>query len=67
MAHSLNLRVVAEGVETEAQRVFLKSHRCDEFQGFLFGHPVAASEFARSLVQAQHDRSAPAQAVSALA
>jgi diguanylate cyclase (GGDEF)-like protein/PAS domain S-box-containing protein len=62
MAHSLNLRVVAEGVETEAQRAFLKSHRCDEFQGFLFGHPVAASEFARSMTQAQHDRSAPALA-----
>jgi diguanylate cyclase (GGDEF)-like protein/PAS domain S-box-containing protein len=67
MAHSLNLRVVAEGVETEAQRAFLKSHRCDEFQGFLFGHPVAAAEFARSLSQAQHDRSAPALVVSALA
>ena len=53
MAHSLNLRVVAEGVETEAQRAFLKLHSCDEFQGFLFGHPVSAAEFARSLDQVQ--------------
>jgi PAS domain S-box-containing protein len=67
MAHSLNLRVVAEGVETEAQRTFLKAHGCDEFQGFLFGHPVSAAEFARSMVLAQQERSAPAPAVSALA
>ena len=67
MAHSLNLRVVAEGVETEAQRAFLKAHSCDEFQGFLFGHPVSADEFARSMTLAQHDRSAPVLAVSALA
>jgi diguanylate cyclase (GGDEF)-like protein/PAS domain S-box-containing protein len=67
MAHSLNLRVVAEGVETEAQRAFLKAHACDEFQGFLFGHPVSAAEFARALSPALHDRSAPALAVSALA
>jgi len=67
MAHSLNLRVVAEGVETEAQRAFLKSHGCDEFQGFLFGHPVSAAEFARSMTLLQHDRGALALAVSALA
>jgi diguanylate cyclase (GGDEF)-like protein/PAS domain S-box-containing protein len=49
MAHSLNLRVVAEGVETEAQRRFLQDHGCDEFQGFLVSVPVAAEDFARLL------------------
>jgi diguanylate cyclase (GGDEF)-like protein/PAS domain S-box-containing protein len=56
MAHSLNLRVVAEGVETEAQRSFLELHSCDEFQGFLVSPPVTAIEFAHSLVQARHKR-----------
>jgi diguanylate cyclase (GGDEF)-like protein len=44
MAHGLDLRVTAEGVETEAQMNFLRDHRCEEVQGFLFGRPVAAEE-----------------------
>jgi EAL domain-containing protein (putative c-di-GMP-specific phosphodiesterase class I) len=52
MAHSLNLRVVAEGVETEAQRRFLQEKGCDEFQGYLVSVPLGAFEFARLLVQA---------------
>ena len=55
MAHSLKLRVVAEGVETEAQRSFLKAHHCDEFQGFLFSTAVEAPRFAR-MVQEQPSR-----------
>jgi diguanylate cyclase (GGDEF)-like protein/PAS domain S-box-containing protein len=51
MAHTLKLKVVAEGVETEAQRAFLKSSGCDEFQGYLFSRPVAAAEFASLLAQ----------------
>jgi EAL domain-containing protein (putative c-di-GMP-specific phosphodiesterase class I) len=39
MAHSLRLRVVAEGIETEAQLAFLKSHGCDQGQGFLLARP----------------------------
>jgi diguanylate cyclase (GGDEF)-like protein/PAS domain S-box-containing protein len=40
LGHNLNLEVVAEGVETEAQLAFLRSHRCDDVQGFLFSQPV---------------------------
>ena len=46
MAHSLSLRVVAEGVETEGQADILRLLRCDELQGFLLGEPMQAGEFA---------------------
>jgi diguanylate cyclase (GGDEF)-like protein/PAS domain S-box-containing protein len=42
MARSLKLRVVAEGVETGAELSFLRSHQCDDAQGFYFSHPVPA-------------------------
>jgi diguanylate cyclase (GGDEF)-like protein/PAS domain S-box-containing protein len=64
MAHSLNLRVVAEGVETEAQRRFLENHGCDEFQGFLVSAAIGAADFARLLAQAQQPR--PARPATAL-
>jgi predicted signal transduction protein with EAL and GGDEF domain len=44
MAQSLKLRVIAEGVETTAQREFLRSQGCDQFQGFLFSRPVPPAE-----------------------
>lgn len=44
MAHQLSLKVVAEGVETEAQLAFLVENACDEAQGFLFSRPVAADK-----------------------
>jgi diguanylate cyclase (GGDEF)-like protein/PAS domain S-box-containing protein len=47
LARTLKLRVVAEGVETEAQRDFLVAHGCDVLQGYLFGKPVAMAEFER--------------------
>ncbi|MBK8017374.1 MAG: EAL domain-containing protein [Betaproteobacteria bacterium] len=47
MAHSLNLRVTAEGVENLAQPSTLKRLGCDEYQGFLFSKPVPADEIAR--------------------
>jgi EAL domain-containing protein (putative c-di-GMP-specific phosphodiesterase class I) len=46
MARSLNLSVLAEGVETEAQASFLRSRRCDAMQGYLFSRPLPAESFA---------------------
>jgi diguanylate cyclase (GGDEF)-like protein/PAS domain S-box-containing protein len=46
LAHNLGLQVVAEGVETEDQLAYLRNHRCDEFQGYLFSRPVPPAEFA---------------------
>ncbi|HTD03885.1 EAL domain-containing protein [Undibacterium sp.] len=51
MAHNLNLRVIAEGVETEAQLNYLRKHRCDEIQGYYFSPPVPATEFETLLQQ----------------
>ncbi|MEH2025163.1 EAL domain-containing response regulator [Nostoc sp.] len=45
MAHNLNLDVVAEGVETEAELGFLRQHNCNFMQGFLFSRPLPAAEF----------------------
>ncbi|GGC65103.1 hypothetical protein GCM10011396_10110 [Undibacterium terreum] len=44
MAHSLGLRVIAEGVETDAQCEFLCNHLCDEIQGHFFSRPISAGE-----------------------
>ena len=49
LARSLNLSVLAEGVETEAQASFLRSRRCDAMQGYLFSRPVPAAEFEQLL------------------
>ena len=49
MAHSLDLKVVAEGVETQAQMDFLRAQRCDELQGFLISPPLPAEQFAQLL------------------
>ncbi len=44
MAHSLKLTVIAEGVETMEQLSYLRRHRCDQIQGYLFSRPLAAPE-----------------------
>jgi diguanylate cyclase (GGDEF)-like protein/PAS domain S-box-containing protein len=49
LAESLGLTVIAEGVETEAQRRFLERHGCPSFQGFLFGAPMDIAQFERLL------------------
>ena len=51
MGKSLNLTVVAEGVETEEQQTFLKEHACDEMQGFFFSKPIPGEAFAELLRQ----------------
>jgi len=52
LGHKLNLRVIAEGVETEQQCNFLRDNECDEMQGYLFSAPVPASRI-HSLLQEQ--------------
>uniref|UniRef100_UPI003562E016 EAL domain-containing protein n=1 Tax=Pontibacterium sp. TaxID=2036026 RepID=UPI003562E016 len=46
MAHNLNLKVVAEGVETDEQYKFIKHYNCDLVQGYLFSKPVPLNELA---------------------
>ena len=49
MAKGLKLRVIAEGVENEAQMSFLRTHQCDEIQGFYFSKPLAVDMIADKL------------------
>ena len=44
MAHQMNMTVVAEGVETDAQLDYLEKNRCDLVQGYLFSRPVTESD-----------------------
>lgn len=46
LAHQMGLKVIAEGVETEAQIAFLNRHGCDEIQGYYFSRPIPAPAFA---------------------
>ncbi|BAW97675.1 sensory box/GGDEF family protein [[Synechococcus] sp. NIES-970] len=48
MAHKLGLKVIAEGVEEQAELEFLTQFECDEIQGFLFSRPIRAGEFLSS-------------------
>ena len=51
IAHSLDLTVIAEGVETEEQLAFLRSYQCDQIQGYLFSRPMPAEAFTKLLQQ----------------
>lgn len=51
MAHSLNLKVVAEGIETEEQLEFLKGLDCDYAQGYYFSHPAKKEKIIEWLQQ----------------
>ena len=53
MARGLNLQVIAEGVETEAQQRYLRELECDEVQGFLLGRPLPAADLGQWLAQRQ--------------
>jgi diguanylate cyclase (GGDEF)-like protein/PAS domain S-box-containing protein len=59
MAKSLNLKVIAEGVEDEPQMSFLRAHHCDEIQGYYFSKPLAVDKVADKL------RGVPVHALSA--
>ncbi|HYC46064.1 MAG TPA: EAL domain-containing protein [Burkholderiales bacterium] len=56
MAHNLGLKVVAEGVETEAQIAFLSANGCDEAQGYYFARPQPAGQLAKLLQEARSAR-----------
>ncbi|HXG57645.1 MAG TPA: EAL domain-containing protein [Thermoanaerobaculia bacterium] len=51
LAHSLKLKVIAEGVETLGQLTFLREHACDRLQGYLFSRPMPAENFERFMAQ----------------
>ncbi|HXN14969.1 MAG TPA: EAL domain-containing protein, partial [Usitatibacter sp.] len=56
LGHSLHLKVIAEGVETEAQRDFLRAHDCDEIQGYYFAKPLPSQECERYFSSAKGRR-----------
>jgi len=57
MAHGLGLKVIAEGVETREQQEYLQHKNCDYAQGFFFGKPMAAEQFAEYLVKQKINKS----------
>jgi EAL domain-containing protein (putative c-di-GMP-specific phosphodiesterase class I) len=57
MAHSLGLRVVAEGVETDAQLAYLRARSCDVAQGYLLSRPVEADQVEALLTSRVHSAS----------
>jgi len=54
MAHSLGIRVMAEGVENAEQHAFLRRHRCDGMQGQHISHPLSAEDFSALLLQKRY-------------
>ena len=58
LAANLNISVIAEGVETEAQARFLGDNGCRTYQGYLYSRPMSASSFA-AFIQAREQRRAP--------
>ncbi|RTY80499.1 putative bifunctional diguanylate cyclase/phosphodiesterase [Pseudomonas veronii] len=59
LGKSLDLDIIAEGVETLEQLAFLRAHRCEEGQGFLFSKAVAAAEFAQLMQAGQRSLMPP--------
>jgi EAL domain-containing protein (putative c-di-GMP-specific phosphodiesterase class I) len=56
MARNMKLRVVAEGVETQQEMLFLQDHKCDEAQGYYFSKPLPPAEFAKLLASGVADK-----------
>jgi EAL domain-containing protein (putative c-di-GMP-specific phosphodiesterase class I) len=63
LAHGLRLKVVAEGVETEAQLEALKAMGCDQYQGFLCSPALPAAEFADLVRELARNRSSDVQGI----
>jgi diguanylate cyclase (GGDEF)-like protein/PAS domain S-box-containing protein len=63
MGHNLNLRVIAEGIETAGQLAYLRAHGCDDMQGFLFSRALPAAEF-EALLRADRRLELPTQSDS---
>jgi diguanylate cyclase len=55
LAHSLHLKVIAEGVETDEQLTFLRGLGCDQYQGFHCSPPVPADEFEKMMSTVPRD------------
>ena len=53
MAHHMDMRVIAEGVETEEQISFLRRHGCDYVQGYYYSKPLPMEDFAKMLNEQQ--------------
>jgi EAL domain-containing protein (putative c-di-GMP-specific phosphodiesterase class I) len=54
MAHNLNLRVIAEGIETEGQLNYLRLQGCDEMQGFYFSRPLNCHDFEQLFIEGRN-------------
>jgi EAL domain-containing protein (putative c-di-GMP-specific phosphodiesterase class I) len=67
MAHQLNLEVIAEGVETKEQLIFIQQNVCDGAQGYLFSKPVPPKELVErfsEMEQIVHQYGIPKEGIS---
>ena len=56
MAKKLNMRVVAEGVETKEQYLYLKNNQCDQMQGYYFSRPVDSATMTQMLTKTKEQK-----------
>lgn len=61
MAHSMNLKVIAEGVETIGQLEFMHTHQCDDIQGYYISHPLEAEKMGEHLCRSTKRANLPAR------